>query len=422
MLMDFILALGLLLTTASQLRPDALPVGPGELLIVLWCGVTVVAEMARGGPRSLRAVTPLLLFWCAFTIAQMVGLIVGQAIEPFRGTTTYLHDVVAYTLMAGLCCLIFLRADPLVRIERVALYLVLAGGCVTALMLVAASGLGGLPLDLWYWSRFRGWSENPNQFALLASVMLLVGVHLFQTPRSLAVKLALLASISVAALAGALTKSDSFMLFVMIAVCVLASVTAWSAFRASGSGLQFGPALAGLFLLALPFMGLAAVPAAPAIGDKVQGAIERMMADNDQASERFKLWNEAYDVGVQAMLLGFGPGPHLTSKEHKRQPPAKFEAHNTPLDIFVQAGLAGVSLFFAILLLAFYRTCREQHFALAALVLSLVTFSLFHFILRQPIFWFALCLCFAACEMTRRVRDASDEVEQSGATLAGGAI
>jgi len=94
-------------------------------------------------------------------------------------------------------------------------------------------------------------------------------------------------------------------------------------------------------------------------------------------------------------MLKLGPDPHLTkTKSWKRAPPNKFEAHNTPLDLFVQGGLLAlldIAMLYASLLLA---TMKAKLPTLAALSCAFIVFSMFHFIIRHPIFWFGVVLCF----------------------------
>jgi hypothetical protein len=47
---DVVLALGLLLTTASQLRVPGLPIGPGEVCLAIWILLMVFRETGRFGP------------------------------------------------------------------------------------------------------------------------------------------------------------------------------------------------------------------------------------------------------------------------------------------------------------------------------------------------------------------------------------
>ena len=116
---------------------------------------------------------------------------------------------------------------------------------------------------------------------------------------------------------------------------------------------------------------------------------------------------EAIHKGLESKLLGFGPGPHLTSKSYKRPPPDKFEAHNTTLDLFTQGGIVAGLLFVSLCAFAFTKAWRAALPALAALAFGFAVFSMFHFVIRHPIFWFGAVLCLLeAAHAPRPIRQA----------------
>ena len=193
---------------------------------------------------------------------------------------------------------------------------------------------------------------------------------------------------------GVLTKSDSFNLGLLAAgaAFLLIKSSLWVAtFK---RGLTFRAAFVSLALLGLPVLAVGAIPLAPAAADLLQAKSDALYQENDQGDLRFHLWAEAIEKGMDAAMLGLGPGPHLTrTKSWKFSPPTKFEAHNTPLDLFAQGGLLAIfalGLLYASLLLA---TTKAKLPALAALSCAIVVFSMFHFIIRHPIFWFGVVLC-----------------------------
>jgi hypothetical protein len=94
--------------------------------------------------------------------------------------------------------------------------------------------------------------------------------------------------------------------------------------------------------------------------------------------------------------MGFGPGPQLTSKAYKRPPPSKFEAHNTLLDLFTQGGLLAVGAFIWLSAAALRTAWRAQLAGLVAMIGALASFSMFHLVLRQPVFWFVIVLSLLA--------------------------
>jgi O-antigen ligase len=405
MLSDVLLASAILLSTASQLRPASLPVGPGELLLALWCGVTFIQEVVRAGPRPLNALSPFLVFWIIFTMAQSIGLLVGFSVETFRDTLAFLHDVIAYLLMAGMGCLILIRRHAGQQLRRTSWILVLAGTCCLILQVAAARGLVKLPMiEVWYFDRFKGWSENPNQMALLSCALVLVAVHLLDTATTLLERAVAVFCAGFCLVVGVMTRSDSFILFILTAVPLFIGLKMLHWLNLAGYSVSLRAAFAGLIVLAIPMAVFAAVPAAPLVATKFEQTVNKMMDDNNQAETRFKLWREAVEIGFKSWMLGYGPGPHLTSKDFKRPPPAKFEAHNTPLDLFTQGGALAVLSFVGLLAVTFVLTYRAGVHALSALVCALAVFSLFHLIVRQPIFWFSLTLCMATASSVQDVR------------------
>jgi O-antigen ligase len=192
---------------------------------------------------------------------------------------------------------------------------------------------------------------------------------------------------------GVLTKSDSFTMGILGASAVFFAIKSALWLATFKRGLTFRAASVSLALFGLPVLAVGALPLAPAVVERVEAKSAALYAEDNQGDLRFHLWEEAFDKGMHAAMLGLGPGPHLTKKAWKQSPPHKFEAHNTPLDLFVQGGLMAllaIALLYASLL---FTTTKAKLPALAALSCAFVVFSMFHFIIRHPIFWFGVVLC-----------------------------
>ena len=150
---------------------------------------------------------------------------------------------------------------------------------------------------------------------------------------------------------------------------------------------------------------MVSVPFAYSALSSIETVSNQVYADNEQGETRLHLWSEAIDKGIQSGLVGFGPGPHLTSKSFKRPPPDKFEVHNTLLDLLTQGGIVAMVAFVWISVTALFVAARAGHPALAGLIAGLLVFSMFHYVLRQPMFWFGIVLCLL--DMTRSVENLS---------------
>jgi hypothetical protein len=396
MIPDLLLAFGLLVSTATQLRFGDTPFGPGELCLAVWLALVLWRQVRRPTLTSNSALNRVVIFWLILVVAESVGTIVGFATELFFDTTHFIHDVIAYSFLFCVASAMALELASERRRRRVTWMIVVLGVASLSTQVMQAYGVIGLPIpaEPWFYDRLTGWSHDPNQLGLVCALLTVISLHLADTSSAHLKVIAALACAAVALVVGVLTKSDSFTVGLLAAsgIFLVIKVSLWlGTFR---RGLTFRAALAGLALLGLPVLTVGALPLVPAAVGSVEARSEALYDEDSQGDLRFKLWAEAYDKGMEAWMLGYGPGPHLTKKSWKRAPPAKFEAHNTPLDLFVQGGLLAIldiALLYASLLLA---TIRARLPCLAALSCAFAVFSMFHFIIRHPIFWFGVVLCF----------------------------
>ena len=193
--------------------------------------------------------------------------------------------------------------------------------------------------------------------------------------------------------AGVLTASDTFTLCMLMAALVFIVMTSWNWLRSPGRQLTIRAALVAIVIFSTPLAVAATLPFIPIALDHAEEYANDVYDDNDQGATRLKLWAEAYSKGLKSWMLGFGPGAHLTSKSYKRAPPDKFEAHNTPMELFTQGGLIATLAYLAIALSTCFSVIQARLPALSAFACSLLVFSMFHYVIRHPIFWFGIVLC-----------------------------
>lgn len=397
MILDGLLALGLLLSTATQFRLPGLPLGPGELLLVTWIAIVLADLVWRRSPPLTRPVSQLLLFWALFTFAQSMGLLAGLATEDFVDKGGALHTGMAYALVAILSLLLVVL--PAWRLNRIASTIAAFGAAAVTLLLAGGYGLLPMPvLDFWVWNRFIGWSLNPNQFGLLCTMLVLLSLRIAETEKGLHAKTFALVCITPPFIAGILTRSDSFILAMGLTVPLLLGSKFLVWFYRAERQTSLAMTIACLAILSLPVLLVSMSPFVPKLAEKARQAAVETMEENDQAADRFRLWHEALEIGFKSGMLGFGPGPHLVSKQPKLPPPQKAEAHNTAFDLFTQGGIVAALSFFWITAAAFLAAYRARLIALASLIFSLLVFSNFHLVIRHPIFWFAIVLGLAATQ------------------------
>jgi len=406
MMRSALLGFGLALSTATQLRFGGLPIGPGELVIVLWIVLCVFDLLLGRTSSDFSALYRLATFWIVFALALSIGTFFGFAAQYGPALHMVLHDAFAYLLMAVLGCLAVSIVDAPAQFRRTAWWLMLFGNIGIAIQIAVGWDLISLPpVSPWFWDRFRGWTENPNQLALTSFVMLMLAVYLATTSKGLVSFVGWLAVIGPFA-AGRLSKSDTFIsvTFFSVAILVVLRLRAWATAAASSLDLRHAFVVLAM-ILALPAAVSVLPYAKTGASDAEAFALSMAKDKGGEASEhtldlRLFLWQEALEKGLSHGSFGLGPGPHLDPPPELLRdiddPHELFEAHNTPLDVFLQAGILGVAALVVLLATTALQLYRRRADALFTFVVALAVFSNAHFLLRHPIIWFGISLSVSA--------------------------
>ncbi|MCW2285387.1 O-antigen ligase [Rhodoblastus acidophilus] len=402
---DWFLALGVLLALLTQLRSNASILGPGEIFLACW--LCVQAFQALAGMPAAQGLAPVAIFWGLFAFALCLGLIHSIVSGVPLDSSLVIHDVFADLLLVALCVLLAPVVADQRRLSRLYLRIMTAGVAMLALQLANAAGvfaLGGV--DPWYWERLRGWTANPNQFALLCLLIGFLALHVAERG-SRAGAFAGWACGLLTLASGLLGMSNAYVLVVMLGLGVLfaAKVLRWMA-REERRG--FPAAWLGVSLAAaLLYTGLLLAPHVMSESDLIRsagGMARDTSKELEDSTVRLMLWRQALKRGMESGMIGYGPGPHLEIPAVVLQGrragdlpknmitpelglAANFEAHNTVLELFVQGGLLAAGGFLCIVGLAIVRAFRAGFDALAAGLIAINAFGSFHVIFRHPFFW-----------------------------------
>jgi O-antigen ligase len=263
----------------------------------------------------------------------------------------------------------------------------------------------------------RGWSANPNQLALLCTVLGLLSLHLADRATAFRQKTAAMACGVLPIYVGRLTKSDTFalVLFASGLIFVMLKFRTWLFVDRRFS---LRSALAWIVVPLLPMVLLATVPISYVVKQEAADVARQISKDNGEGTEeeallRFEAWRQAIDRGIESGMLGLGPGPHVpippalvAARRTEVEPKfvehpevngtANFEAHNTLLDLLTQCGLIGILSLLWLVATTVSGTYGARLDGLTTLLCGLALFGVTHLIIRHPIFWFALALCLVA--------------------------
>lgn len=397
-----VFAIGMTLTTATQMRVPGMPVGIGETLLLFWAlGSDALLWRSQ---RRTRLGLPEAIggFWLLAGLALAAGGLTGMMLRRAASPQTLLHDLMAFVFTAFIT-LSFVAAPELAqRVRRTMSWFLVFS--VLPLVLVVASrlrhvGIGPLSFYPWYGFRFAGWAQNPNQLALhlvLAPffAFALTGLTDDRRRRRVLQTLGVLAVIP--ALLG---QSDALVLAWAMAGAILTAM-AWGrlAFAPPRTLARTASAfviIPCLVLLALGILGQLAQT------ELAQTALA-VYSEGGQGSLRVTLWEHGLQAFATSPLVGLGPGAHSGVEG----PFLDFEAHNTFIDWASSTGLVGIAAYLALLGWCAGRLVAHRALRIAIGLLVLVTFSSFHYTMRQPVFWYYLVSLAVWPDLMREARDA----------------
>ena len=411
LLVDWLLALGMLMALETQLRSESSIAGPGEILLAAWLGLLLLGEQIRPSMRLGKVTLEMAAFWSIFAFALCLGTMQSIVSATPVDVPLSLHDVIADSLVAAICVVLTLGPDAALRVRRTQ-WNVMALGCgLLALQLANAAGLFVLSdIDPWYWDRMRGWTANPNQFALLCLLLAFVSLTVAETEAGSRRAVAIFCS-ALAFIGGLYAKSNAYLIVVVAGLGFFLGAKTLRWFgqleRRRIPALSFCAAAAALLL----GFALLTAPLIESKGDLMRdagGVARDNRAELEDSSTRTQLWAQALQRGADSWLAGLGPGPHLdipnvvlAGRRGGKEPAnmqhpdpglaPNFEAHNTVLELFVQGGLIAVSAFLWIVGLAVWRSWRAGMNGMVAALLAVNAFGSFHVVFRHPLVWFVIC-------------------------------
>jgi hypothetical protein len=417
---DAVFAFGMVLSSATQLRVGGFSLGPGELGLLVWLVLAVSRQAGRGGIWLAPAVSKILFFWALFATAICMGTMTGFVLRDVHDPVWFYHDAMAYGFLAAISCLsvIEFNASPC-RFQRVAWFIVTVGTGLLLLQLIDASALIGAPrFDIWYWNRFRGWSDNPAQLALLCAALALLAFHLAETAVRIRFRLIAITCAILPVYVGRLTKTDAFTLVLLAASSIFVTLKVRTWLVMARSGLTFRSAAAWIGILGLPLVLASGALLAPPLASQAADLANAISKEGNKYAKyevdlRFQIWGEAWNRGLESGMLGLGPGPHLpippsivAGRMGGRQPrnlthptvngTPNFEAHNTLFDLFTQGGLLAVSSFLWLVWISVVNTFKTGLAGLTTLLCGLLLFGMFDLIIRYPILWCGVALSLVA--------------------------
>lgn len=377
----------LALTSATQLRVPGLPLGIGEILLAVWSVAAACVLLLNR--RVTRSPVPRIVggFWVVVAAAMAAGTAAAWLLYREPGDGSAAHDAMAFTFLGSILVLLLLPQGMEPRLRGA--YARMIPVLVVPLLVLAAwhrtVPLGPFSISPFEWLRFKGWAENPNQTALALLLIPFVGFRLADeaaTPRRRRwLKVCTVAAIPLALL----TASDALILSWMVGGGIVGAAAWLRLATAPGRGVWSR----GAAYLVLPaVLLLTALTAGPALARLADARALATYNEGDQGSTRVDLWTHGLQAWSASPVLGLGPGKH----SGYLGPFLDEEAHNSFIDFGASTGAAGLLAYAGFLLWAARRVLRSRSPALVAGLAVMVSYSMFHYVLRHPVYWVGLVL------------------------------
>jgi O-antigen ligase len=386
------IAIAVPLTTASQLRSESFPIGPGEIMILIWMLSVGIRSTNPRYYMITSTVRGVFLFWIVSFIALNVGFLIAESKE--ISSSSFLHDALAF--MLGF---LFSMAFAISRISKKEIQkILLISITFTIFCLFILRFLAFLVpfVEPWYAGvRFSGWSKDPNQLAFLLSTFPFFSIHCLSQCNSNAKKFWCILLIMGSLLFGMDTQTDSLKICWILGFILLVlfethkSVANYINHSISIKKFIFNQITFILILLLVSGLGYF-------FSKEISSAISEMYNEGSQGETRLKLWFNGIEAAYNSPLFGLGPGAHsgLTA------PLSDFEAHNTFIDWASSSGLIGLTSYIAFTFWVGCKAWLRGYMALVAALIALIIYSSFIYVLRHILFWFYLISIVKLCSQS----------------------
>lgn len=377
-----LLMLGLVMSSATQLRfSENIPIGFGEIMLSIW----MLFELSSFFLRKKSQITSsgmIVLLILLILLCFLIG-----TVESIHNNLFFINDFFRNffpILFSFIISFVLINIkDKVSYFYNFIFYFPIFFIFPLFLLLLYSFFQPRLFSYTIFEYRFLGLSTNPNQLALYLCVipfMLLLRISIFHSRfQKIMSILFMLACFAISYFC----KSDALTLswVVSIPFCVF--------YLIQGYKINIKTLKSVFLKIVLP--SILAVTVLFVLFFQLQNLetefISRSEAEGNQGGVRVALWQNGIRVMLDSPLFGLGPGAFSGIEK----PYDSMEAHNTFIDLGINAGFIGL-FFYLCLIFLVARLLFKKSKILFVWVISLILFSVFHFVLRQPIFWVYLLI------------------------------
>ena len=395
----FIFPVLLILTVQTRIRFPDLPIGFGEVGLVIYVLVVWINFISQKFSNLNFAPTLFPIFWLISSISLIIGSFIGRELGVSGGVGP-IRDALAYTFVAIVSLsLYFNNGDYNSCMKKLWLLGVISAITIGIFYLLGQVEYFSFKKHFWNssFSRFIGLSANPNQFALFALAtpfLCFLGMNWETFQHSTLMRLCLQVFICLTIVAGWESRSLALQvawIFGFSLILFIYFFETWLGKTGSKKKLIYVSQtifFSLFFILAdtyfhLIFSSSGTIGAELEHFKKIEEAVVMI---------RFSLLQNGLEAFTYSPIFGLGPGA-FSGIEH---PFGGSEAHNSLLDWLISSGIIGLTALLVLLIFASVRLLREKQWELLMALGALFIFGQAHHVLRHPLVWCIFTLALLA--------------------------
>lgn len=357
----------LVFSIATELRLLG-AIGVAEILALFYIFLRMIF-ISRNGFRTNKYFS---MFFCVFFFAIFLGALTSI----FNVRDVYIRDIFAYMY----CFLITTLMFQHVAFDKVSSILFLKYFLTVSLLYLFLVDIVAYFYSGFMYEGFRlaGFSSNPNQLALL--VLVTFNISFVFCKKMMIPRLWRVAIYVFLLYVSLRTVSEALL------VAIFLGFVSYFSIRFSIYSFKRTDRL--YVLISVMLMINLALSYFASFVSYSAGDLYGVININNQGDDRFTLWFNGLSSLSDSLVFGNGPGAHSGFGG----PFEGVEAHNTFIDMLTQVGLIGFLSFVFLSIYIFLKGGRRDIAYSTFVLVSIFSFAQFHFILRQPLFWFGLVL------------------------------
>lgn len=371
-----LLPLSLVLIVMTNLRVSFLPIGPGEVLLVLWIFKELIHSIFNRSFSIDRRTGIIFRDFLIIIFVMHLGII-NASLTPNYRIEGIIRAQFAHFLSLFMV-LILASPKHYPKLKDYVRTTIVLGTLIFFGLYLLYKHTGFTTIKLVYGGiRFTGGAKNPNQLALfLVSLPFLVLHFLVEESRNskkISVFIFWTILLVLVVNLGLVTQSDGLYGTWILSIIILLTVNIFANLKFPSS----------LLVMLVFFISILLILVINENYRSLQKFILDWFYELDEGGSRAFLWVEGLKQTFKFPLFGLGPGSFINLST------LQAESHNTFIDLALQGGYIAL-IIFLIMLGRIMKGVRKQPILITAFS-SLIIFSMSHYVLRQPIFWF-ICI------------------------------